>query len=62
MIDELARSNPHFIAYIPEANAINVKMGEVTSAAMAGQMTPQQAAQALQDYAYQLLLSDGYYS
>jgi sorbitol/mannitol transport system substrate-binding protein len=62
MIDELARSNPHFIAYIPEANAINVKMGEVTSAVMAGQMTPQQAGQALQDYAYQLLLSDGYYS
>lgn len=61
MIEMLAQSDPHFIAYIPEANSINVKMGEVTSAVMSGQMTPQQAAQALQDYAYQLLKSDGYY-
>jgi ABC-type glycerol-3-phosphate transport system substrate-binding protein len=61
MIDMLAKSDPHFIAYIPEANSINVKMGEVTSAVMSGQMTPQAAAQALQDYAYQLLKSDGYY-
>jgi hypothetical protein len=61
MIDMLAKSDPHFIAYIPEANAINVKMGEVTSAVMSGQITPKAAAQALQDYAYQLLVSDGYY-
>ena len=61
MIDMLAKSDPHFIAYIPEANAINVKMGEVTSAVMSGQLTPKAAAQALQDYAYQLLVSDGYY-
>jgi sorbitol/mannitol transport system substrate-binding protein len=62
MINALNDANPHFIPNIPETNAINVEIGEVTSAVMAGSMTAEQAGQTLQNYAATLLYADNYYS
>jgi len=61
MINALNDANPHFIPNIPETNAINVEIGEVTSAVMAGSMTAQQAGQTLQNFATTLLYADNYY-
>jgi sorbitol/mannitol transport system substrate-binding protein len=61
MIDGLNAADPHFIPNIPETNAINVEIGEVTSAVMAGSMTAQQAGQTLQNFANTLLYADNYY-
>lgn len=61
MIDGLNAASPHFIPNIPETNAINVEIGVVTSAVMAGSMTAQQAGQAIQDFANTLLYANNYY-